>query len=188
MQLSSSSSSSAGIGASTRSGHGPPTVPSDPPKDVASAFGSVIFEPGARPAAVKGSSPRRSSLEMAIDEEEEEEVSSSAARDAAAGTMGRGSIDDGVDSQYGSPVGASFPPGDDAGADSRRGSAPSVPPLSPQATPGERLPSAAAKVGPTGHRQPMPGPQAPVVPVYSLLWLKACRGFIQLWRHWIAAG
>ena len=40
-------------------------------------------------------------------------------------------------SLYGSPVDAGMPPADDdAGADSRRGSAPSVPPLSPQATPG----------------------------------------------------
>ncbi len=139
MQLSSNSSSSGGggTGASTH-GSGQeqlPAPPPDPPKDVESAFGSVIFEPGARPgAALKGSSPAMSSLGGNPIEEGEEGQPGTAARPTPAGGL---SLEEG-DSQYGSPADTGFPPGDEAGADSRRGSAPSVPPLSPQATPGAR--------------------------------------------------
>ena len=133
MQLSSSSGSSGGIGASIRGSHGLPSAPSDPLKDVASAFGSVIFEPGARPTAVRDSSPTLSPVNIPIEEGEEDEPDS-AACDAAAGCSLGG--DDGGDFKYGSPVDAGIQPADDAGAESRRGSAPSVPPLSPQATPG----------------------------------------------------
>ena len=130
MQLSSSSSSS-GIGASKDSAGLPPTSSVDPNnKDVASAFGSVIFEPGTRPAAAKGTGPSRTSINSPIDEGEEE---------GGAGVCGEAAVtdpDDDAASPYGSPVDAGMPPGDDAGADSRPGSAPSVPPLSPQVTPG----------------------------------------------------
>ena len=137
MQRSSNSSSSGGGGggASTHKEQ-PAAAPPDPPRDVESAFGSVIFEPGARPAAVvKGCGPVTGSLGARIAEGEEYEPGSAVRRTAARLSLGGGG--GGRDSQCGSPVYAGLPPpGDEAGADSRRGSAPSVPPLSPQATPG----------------------------------------------------
>ena len=140
MQLSSNSSSSGGgTGASTHGQGQVPALPPDPPpKDVESAFGSVIFEPGARPgAALKGSTPAMSSLGSNPIEEGEEGQPGSAARRSADLRLASESASQ--DSRYGSPVDAGLSPGDEAGADSRRGSAPSVPPLSPQATPGASL-------------------------------------------------
>ena len=76
------------------------------------------------------------SLGDPIEEGEEGEPGSAARRTAVGLSSGWGG---GGDSQYGSPADAGLLPRDDAGADSRRGSAPSVPPLSPQATPGASL-------------------------------------------------